>query len=87
MHRIFESGSDRASLKWDDDFKLRDAEDFGLHHLYRAMGFLGRPLENQQKKCQSMQISEIQGDALLMYSESIARTVDAFDNDKTQLKL
>jgi len=48
MHRIFESGSDRASLKWDDDFKLRDAEDFGLHHLYRAMGFLGRPLKNQK---------------------------------------
>ena len=48
MHRIFESGSDRSSLKWDDDFKLRDAEDFGLQHLYRAMGFLGSPLKNQK---------------------------------------
>lgn len=48
MHRIFESGSDRASLKWDDDFKLQDSEDFGLQHLYRAMGFLGSPLKKQK---------------------------------------
>ena len=48
MHRIFESGSDRASLKWDDDFEISGAEGLELHHLYRAMGFLGGPVEDQR---------------------------------------
>jgi len=48
MHRIFESGSDRSSLRWDDDFKLTGAENIALQHLYRAMGFLGSPLKNQE---------------------------------------
>lgn len=47
LHRLFESGSDRASLKWDDDFEISGADGLGLHHLYRAMGFLGRPVEDQ----------------------------------------
>lgn len=49
IHRIFESGSDRSSLKWDDGFKLTGAEDFELQHLYRAMGFLGSPIDDQSK--------------------------------------
>jgi len=48
VHRLYESGSDRSSLKWADDFMLTEAEDFGLHHLYRAMGFLGSALKNQE---------------------------------------
>ncbi|MEK7289916.1 MAG: IS1634 family transposase [Planctomycetota bacterium] len=48
MHRIFESGSDRASLKWDDDFEIAGAEDLDLQHLYRAMGFLGGPIKDQR---------------------------------------
>jgi transposase len=49
IHRIFESGSDRSSLKWDDGFKLSCAGDFDLHHLYRAMEFLGSRIEDQSK--------------------------------------
>lgn len=48
MHRIFESGSDRASLKWDDDFEIADADGLKLQHLYRAMGFLGNPVKDQK---------------------------------------
>lgn len=47
LHRLFESGSDRASLVWDDDFLLPGTDGLKLQHFYRAMGFLGRPLDDQ----------------------------------------
>ena len=47
MHRLFESGSGRASLVWDDDFLLPGTDGLKLQHFYRAMGFLGRPLDDQ----------------------------------------
>ncbi len=50
MHRLFESGSDRSSLLWRKDFQLPGTEDIELHHLYRAMGFLGEPHSNQENR-------------------------------------
>jgi hypothetical protein len=47
MHRLFESGSDRSSLAWADDFRLPGTENLRVQHFYRAMGFLGRPLRDQ----------------------------------------
>lgn len=47
LHRLFKSGSDRASLVWADAFHLPGAEVLKLHHFYRAMSFLGRPLQDQ----------------------------------------
>ncbi len=47
LHRLFESGSDRASLCWRDDFRLTGTEGLKLHQLYRAMGFLGSKTQDQ----------------------------------------
>jgi hypothetical protein len=44
LHRLFASGSDRAAERWRDDYLLPGTEGLGLHHLYRAMAFLGEPL-------------------------------------------
>jgi hypothetical protein len=41
LHRLFESGSDRAADKWHRDVSVPGAENLGLHHLYRAMRWLG----------------------------------------------
>jgi len=41
LHRLFESGSDRAAEKWRRDVRVPGAENLGLHHLYRAMRWLG----------------------------------------------
>lgn len=37
LHRLFESGSDRAAQKWRRDVSVPGTENLGLHHLYRAM--------------------------------------------------
>jgi hypothetical protein len=45
MHRLFASGSDRAAERWREGYRLPGTEELDLHHLYRAMAFLGEPLE------------------------------------------
>lgn len=47
IHRLFASGSDRAAERWREAYRLPGTEDLGLHHLYRAMAFLGEPLADQ----------------------------------------
>jgi len=50
LHRLSESGSDRAAEKWKDEYKIVGAEDIGLHHLYRAMGWLGEALPADDRR-------------------------------------
>src|SRR5208337_3136515 len=41
LHRLFDPGSDRAAERWKEDFQISGTEGIELHHLYRAMGWLG----------------------------------------------
>jgi len=47
LHRLFVSGSDRAAEKWRADYRIEGTEGLQLHHLYRAMAWLGEPLPDQ----------------------------------------
>ena len=44
LHRLSVSGSDRAAEKWQAGHRIEGAEGLELHHLYRAMGWLGEAL-------------------------------------------
>src|SRR5215472_711831 len=44
LHRLLQPGSDRAADKWKHDYLLNGAADLDLHHLYRAMAWLGEEL-------------------------------------------
>ena len=48
LHRLFVSGSDRFCDKWHRDYKINGVEDLSLHHLYRAMTFLGEETQDQR---------------------------------------
>jgi hypothetical protein len=41
LNRLFDPGSDRAAERWKEEFKIEGSADIELHHLYRAMGWLG----------------------------------------------
>ncbi len=41
LHRLLEPGSDRAAERWKEDFHIEGTDGIELHHLYRAMGWLG----------------------------------------------
>lgn len=48
LHRLMVSGSDRFCEKWRRDYQIEGVDDLELHHLYRAMAFLGEALKDQQ---------------------------------------
>jgi hypothetical protein len=48
LHRLFASGSDRSCDTWRRDHIINGVDGLSLHHLYRAMAFLGEKLEDQQ---------------------------------------
>lgn len=45
LHRLFVSGSDRAAERWREAYRIPGVDNLELHHLYRAMAFLGEPLQ------------------------------------------
>ena len=45
LHRLFVSGSDRACDKWITDYAIPGVDGLALHHLYRAMAWLGEELD------------------------------------------
>jgi hypothetical protein len=47
LHRLFCPGSDRAAERWRDAYRLPGTESLELHHLYRAMAFLGEALDDE----------------------------------------
>jgi hypothetical protein len=49
LHRIMVSGSDRACEKWLADYDIPGLDGLGLHHLYRAMAWLGEELPSDQQ--------------------------------------
>jgi hypothetical protein len=46
MHRLFASGSDRAANRWRRDYCFTGTEKLELHHLYRAMWWLGEEIDS-----------------------------------------
>jgi len=48
LHRIMDPGSDRAAEKWRAAYAIEGMAKIDLHHLYRAMSWLGEELSDQQ---------------------------------------
>jgi transposase len=48
LHRLFVSGSDRSCDRWRRDYVIEGVGELSLHHLYRAMAFLGEQIEDQR---------------------------------------
>ena len=49
LHRIMVSGSDRACEKWLADYDIPGVDGLALHHLHRAMAWLGEELPTDQQ--------------------------------------
>jgi len=50
LHRLFVSGSDRAADRWREDYTIASVAGLDLHHLYRAMAWLGEELPEQEQE-------------------------------------
>lgn len=50
VHRLMVSGSDRAAEKWKESYAFgKEVKNLDLHHLYRAMAWLGEPLPEKEQ--------------------------------------
>ena len=49
LHRLFDPGSDRAAERWAEEYAVQGAKELQLHHLYRAMAWLGEELPAGQQ--------------------------------------
>lgn len=50
LHRLFAPGSDRSCERWRGEYAISGTENLSLHHLYRAMAFLGEELDDQTER-------------------------------------
>jgi Transposase DDE domain len=49
LHRLMRGGSDLAADRWREEYRITGSEDLDLHHLYRAMAWLGEELPADQQ--------------------------------------
>ena len=49
LHRLMVSGSDRACEHWREDYRIDGVDELELHHLYRAMSWLGEELPQSEQ--------------------------------------
>lgn len=49
LHRLCAPGSDRAADRWRHAHEINGVDGLGLHHLYRAMAWLGEPLSDGEQ--------------------------------------
>jgi Transposase DDE domain len=50
LHRLFAGGSDRVAERWRAGYLIPGTAALELHHLYRAMAFLGQEIEAKSQK-------------------------------------
>jgi transposase len=87
LHRLFVSGSDRSCDKWRRDQRIDGVESLSLHHLYRAMAFLGEETEDQRDRTPFTPrcIKDIIEEDLFHANSDLFTGVDLFFFDTTSI--
>jgi hypothetical protein len=89
LHRLFCGGSDRAADRWRDDYRIAGVDDLDLHHLYRAMGWLGEELPAAEQDGRTPFVPRCLKDAieerLFAYRRDLFSRLDLVFMDTTSL--
>ena len=78
LHRLFAPGSDRAAEKWKHDYAIDGTGQLNLHHLYRAMAWLGEVLPKDQQNAATPFVPRTNKD--LIEEELFAQRRDLFSS-------
>lgn len=89
VHRLMDPGSDRAAEKWREDYRLDGTDGLELHQLYRAMGWLGEELAEEEQtdrtpfspRCTKDEIEEV----LFSRRRDLLTTLDMVFFDTTSI--
>ena len=89
LHRLFSGGSDRAADRWRQDYRIDGVEDLDLHHLYRAMAWLGEELgADQQDRATPFSprcLKDVMEEELFRRRRDLFTTLDLVFMDTTSL--
>jgi len=87
LHRLMVSGSDRFCEKWRQDYRVEGVEVLALHHLYRAMAFLGEELADQQGRMPFTPrcIKDLVEEALFLERRDLFSSLDLVFFDTTSI--
>jgi transposase len=86
LHRLFASGSDRAAERWREDYLIPGTEGLELHHLYRAMAFLGEAIEELEKPTGAVRCTkDLVEEALFEHRRDLFTEVELVFFDTTSL--
>ena len=86
LHRLFASGSDRAAENWRDEYRIEGAQELELHHLYRAMAFLGEAIAGEPETLGSPRcIKDLIEEALFDRRRDLFAVVDLVFFDTTSI--
>jgi transposase len=87
LHRLLVSGSDRSCDKWHRDQRIASVESLCLHHLYRAMTFLGEEIEDQKDRTPFTPrcMKDVIEEDLFHVNSDLFKGVDLFFFDTTSI--
>jgi len=87
LHRLMVSGSDRFCEKWRSDYRIEGVEALLLHHLYRAMAFLGEELADQKDRTPLAPrcIKDLVEEALFLERRDLFTSLDLVFFDTTSI--
>src|SRR5215467_4876079 len=91
LHRLFVSGSDRAADRWREDYAIAGVEGLDLHHLHRAMAWLGEELPEKEQdgrtpfapRC----VKDVVEERLFAHRRDLLTRLDLVFMDTTSLSL
>jgi len=87
LHRLIVSGSDRFCNRWRRDYRIAGIEDLQLHHLYRAMAWLGEELlaANEEDTLGPRCVKDLIEEALFKRNRDLFSSLDLVFFDTTSL--
>jgi hypothetical protein len=88
LNRLFASGSDRFCSKWVGDYGIRGADKLDLHHLYRAMAWLGEELPDAQQAGRTLSprcVKDVIEEELFFRSRDLFSALDLVFFDTTSI--
>ena len=88
LNRLFASGSDRFCNKWIRDYHINGAEELDLHHLYRAMAWLGEELSDQDQEARTFSprcVKDLIEEDLFFRTRDLFSTLDVVFLDTTSI--
>jgi hypothetical protein len=81
LQRLLRPGSDRAGIKWLADHEIPGTTDIKLHHCYRAMNWLGKPIENDSPDILEQDLElEISDDQESTTEPCLEKNTNSIDN-------